>query len=161
MSLVVLDIECIDNKLVKELGNIKMDKLWDIPIFLLPKKFRATSQSAWCTKHLHGTDWISGHEKFTELQKILKKVKAPETEFFATGYEKGKFLSETLETKATKLDDYAGLNLIFKAEDYHWRCSNYPFRHAKTLHCAEWKKEKHLHTEHGLDVFLINCKLSK
>ena len=23
------------------------------------------------------------------------------------------------------------------------------------------QKEKHLHTEHGLDVFLINCKLYK
>ena len=32
MSLVVLDIECIENKIVKEF--IKMDKLWDIPFFL-------------------------------------------------------------------------------------------------------------------------------
>ena len=111
-------------------------------------------------------DWISGHEKYTELQKILEKVKAPETEFFATGYEKCNFLSEILETKATKLDDYAGLNLIFKAEEYHWRCSNYPFCHAKTLHCAERKKEKHLHTEHGLEdstyftqLFLLNLFL--
>ena len=32
MSLVVLDIESIENKIVKEF--IKMDKLWDIPFFL-------------------------------------------------------------------------------------------------------------------------------
>ena len=34
MSLVVLDIESIENKRKKELGIIKMDKLWDIPFFL-------------------------------------------------------------------------------------------------------------------------------
>ena len=66
MSLVVLDIECIENKIVKELG---------VYSFLPPKKFKATSQSAWCTKHLHGINWNSGHEKYTELEKILKKLK--------------------------------------------------------------------------------------
>ena len=108
--------------------------------FLLPKKFKATSQSAWCTKHLHGINWNSGREKYTELEKILKKLKAPETEFFAKGYEKCKILSEILETKVTNLDDYACpkvQKLIFKDEEYDWRCSNYPFCHANTLHCAE------------------------
>ena len=37
MSLDVLDIECNGNKIVKELGVYKTDKLWDIPLFL-PKK---------------------------------------------------------------------------------------------------------------------------
>ena len=71
MSLVVLDIECIENKIVKELGVIKMNKLWDITFFLPPKSSK-----------LH----LSCYEKYTELQKILKKLKPPETEFFATGY---------------------------------------------------------------------------
>ena len=127
MSLVVLDIECIENKIVEELHYYK---------------FKASSQSAWCTKHLHRINWNSGHEKYTELQKILKKLKAPETEFFAKGYEKCKILSEILETKVTNLDDYARQkvqNLIFKDEEYDWTCSNYPFRHANTLHCAERK----------------------
>ena len=42
-----------------------------------------------------------------------------------------------LETKATSLDDYPSpknQNLIFKDEEYDWRCSNYPLRHANTLH---------------------------
>ena len=80
MSLVVLDIECIENKIVKELGFYQKRQ----PVgysFLPPKKFKATSQSAWCTKHLHGINWNSGHEKHTELEKILKKLKAPESEF--------------------------------------------------------------------------------
>ena len=80
-----------------------MDKLRDIPFFL-PKNFKAESQSAWCTKHLHGINWNSGREKY-ELEKIRKKLKAPKTEFFAKGYEKCKILSEILETKVTNLDD--------------------------------------------------------
>ena len=142
MSLVVLDIECIENKIVKELGVYQNGQTVGYS-FLPPKKFKATSQSAWCTKHLHGINWNSGHEKNTEPEKILKKLKAPETELvFAKGYEKCKILSEILETKVTNLDDYACpkvQNLIFKDEEHDWRCSNYPFRHANTLHCAERK----------------------
>ena len=95
--------------------------------FLPTKKFKATSQSAWCTKHLYGFNWNSGHEKNTDLEKILKKLKAPETEFFGKGYKKCKILSEILETKVTNLDDYACpeiQNLVFKYEEYDWRCSN-------------------------------------
>ena len=139
MILVVLDIECIENKIVKELGVYQNGQTVGYS-FLPPKNFKATSQSAWCTKHLHRTNWNSGHEKYTELEKILKKLKAPETEFFAKGYEKCKILSEILETKVTNLDDYACpkmQHLIFKDEENGW--SNYPFRHANTLHCAERK----------------------
>ena len=47
-----------------------------------------------------------------------------------------------LETKIINLDDYACPKvqfLIFKDKEYDWRCSNYPFHHAKTLHCAAKK----------------------
>ena len=141
MSLVVLDIECIENKIMKELGVYKNGPTVGYS-FLPSKKFKTTSQSAWCTKHIHGTNWNSGHEKYTELEKILKKMKAPETEFFAEGYEKCKSLSEVSETKVTNLDDYACpkvQNFNFKVEEYDWKCRSYPFRHANTLHCAERK----------------------
>ena len=80
MSLVVLDIECIENKIVKELGSYKNGQTVGYS-FLPHEKFKATSQSAWCTKHLHGIHWNSGHEKYTDLEKIMKKLKARETEF--------------------------------------------------------------------------------
>ena len=80
MSLVVLDIECIENKTVKELGVYKNRQTVGYS-FLPTKKLRATSQSAWWTKHLHGNNWNSGHEKYTDLEKIMKKLKARETEF--------------------------------------------------------------------------------
>ena len=73
---------------------------------LLPKTFKATSQSAWFTMHLHGINWSGGYENYTELGKILKKLKAPETVFFAKGFEKFKILSEILESTFTNLDDY-------------------------------------------------------
>ena len=141
MSLVVLDIECIENNIVKELWVYKDGQTVEYS-FIPPKKFKPTSQSSWCTKHLDGIIWSSGYEKYTELEKILKNLEATETEFFAKGYEKCKFLSDFLETKIINLDDYDWPKvqfLIFKDEQYDWRCSNYPFRHAETLHCAERK----------------------
>ena len=132
MSLVVLDIECIEYKIVKELGVYKNGQTVGYS-FLPPKKFKATSQSAWCTKHLHGNNWSCGSEKYTELQKILKKLKAPETEFFAKGYKKCEILSEIRKQWFSNLDNYTCSkvqNLIFKDKEYDWRCSNYPFRHA-------------------------------
>ena len=120
MSLVVLDIECIESNIVKELGVYKNGQTEGYT-FLPPKNFKPTSQSFWCTQNLHGINWSM---ESTE------------------GYEKCKILSEFLETKIINLDDYACPKvqfLIFKDEEYDWRCSNYPFRHAKTLHCAERK----------------------
>ena len=75
MSLVVFDIECIENKIVKELGVYQNGQTVGYS-FLPPKKFKATSQSAWCTKHVHGINWNSGHEKYTELEKNIEKTKS-------------------------------------------------------------------------------------
>ena len=71
MNLVVLDIECSENKIVKELGVYKNGQIVGYS-FLPPKYFKTTSQSAWCMKHLHGNNGSSGHENYTELEKILK-----------------------------------------------------------------------------------------
>ena len=88
MSLVVLDFECFENKMMNELGVYKNGQTVGYS-FLPPRKFKATSQSAWCTKHLHGISWSSGHKKYTEFKKNFeKKLKAPETYFFAKSYEK-------------------------------------------------------------------------
>ena len=82
MSLVVLDIECIDeSNIVKELEVYK-DGQTEGYSFLPPKKFKTTSQSFWCTQHLHGINWSSGCEKYTELEKILKNLETTDTEFF-------------------------------------------------------------------------------
>ena len=74
MSLVVLDIECFENKRVKELGVYQNGQTVGYS-FLPHKEFKAKSQSAWCTKRLPGINWNSGLEKITELEKILIKLK--------------------------------------------------------------------------------------
>ena len=83
-----------------------MDKLIGYS-FVPPRKFKSTSQSSWCTKHLHGINWNSDYEKLIELEKIFKNQEATETELFAKGYEKCKNRSEFLETSIINLDDYA------------------------------------------------------
>ena len=73
-----------------------------------------------CKKHLHGINWSSGYQNYTELEKILRKIKAPETEFFAKVYEQSEILSGILKTKVANLDDYACPKIqssIFKDED--------------------------------------------
>ena len=72
MSLVVLDNECIENKIVKELGNYKNGQTVGYS-FLPPKNLEATSQSASCTKHLHGINWNGCHENILILKKYFNK----------------------------------------------------------------------------------------
>ena len=118
-----------------------MDKQKDIPFFL-PKNSNQHPNLFGVHSIFMESIGAVGYEKYTELEKILKNLEATDTKFFAKGYEKCKILSEFLETKIINLDDYACPKvqfLIFKDEEYDWRCSNYPFRHAKTLHCAERK----------------------
>ena len=74
MSLVVLDIECIENNIVKELGVYKDGKTEGYS-FLPPKKFKPNLFGVH-SKHLHGINWSSGYEKYTELEKTLKNLEA-------------------------------------------------------------------------------------
>ena len=77
-----MDIDCIENKIVKELGVYETGQTVEYS-FLPPNKFKTTSQSAWFMKQFHGINCSSGHETYTELEKVLKKIKIPEMEFFA------------------------------------------------------------------------------
>ena len=68
MSLIVLDIECIESNIVKELRVYKDGQTVGYSFFP-PKKFKPTSQVFWRTQHIHGINWSSGYEKYTELEK--------------------------------------------------------------------------------------------
>ena len=135
MSLVALDIDCNDIvRIVKESAVYK-----DV-------------------QNKIGISWSSRYEKYTELEKILKNLEAAETEILQRVFENCKILPEFFETKIINLDDYACPKiqfLIFKDEEYDWRSSNYPLRHAKTLHCADGKAFGY---ETWTRCFLTNCK---
>ena len=73
---------------------------------------------------------------------MLKILKTPETEFSRKVKKNVKLcqkiwkqsLQSWMTTHAQKSQ-----NFVFKDEEYDCRCSNYPFRHAKTFHSAERK----------------------
>ena len=116
-----------------------MDKLWDIPFFL-PKNSKLHLSLFGVWRIFMESIGEVGIKIYTELEKILKKLEAPQTEFFAQVYEKSKILSGFL--KIINLGDCAcpkHQNLIIKYEEFDWRCSKDPIDHANTLHCAERK----------------------
>ena len=73
MSLVVFDIECLEGKIVKDLGVFK-DGIVLGYSFLPPKDYKPTFQAKWNTKNLHGLigtmeNWntLSCHQSFTNI----------------------------------------------------------------------------------------------
>ena len=147
MSLVVLDIECMDNYIVKELG-IYQDGVVKGYSFRPPKDFKPTKQSYWLTSHLHGINWDSGVHEYSDIGQILNAVNSTNAEFFAKGSEKCKFLSNMVQKRVENLDSFLCPNaqqLIFRSEnaDSEIICSSYPWRHSKTQHCAEQKAHEY------------------
>ena len=133
MSLVVFYIECLEGKIVKELGVFKDGIVLGFS-FLPPKDYQPTFQARWNTKNLHGINWSSGKLEYIELSSIIHHYCSPTTEYFAKGLEKCNLEVENLDDlgcpKVSKL-----LNNL----DTDWDCSNYPHRHEKSFHCAEKK----------------------
>ena len=75
--------------------------------------------------------------------KKIEKIKSSSNGAFAKACEKCSFFVRNVGKMITNVVDYASpkvQNLIFKKEDYDWRCSNYPLSHAKIFHCAERKE---------------------
>lgn len=143
MPIIILDIECIENNIIKELGVYKDGKIKGYS-FLCPKKFKATKQSLWLSRNLHGINWKSGNLPYTELKSILNQLKTPETEFFAKGLEKCKILSNLLQQSVDDLEELGCPKvqfLVFRNNDgtFDEICNSYPCRHSKSLHCAQRK----------------------
>ena len=104
MSLVVFDIECLEGKIVKELGVFK-DGIVLGYSFLPPKDYKPTFQAKWNTKNLHGINWNNGKLEYTELSSIIHQHCSPTTEYFAKGLEKCNLLSNYLCKDVENLDD--------------------------------------------------------
>ena len=92
MPLVVLGIECLDGKIVTELGIFK-DGIVLGYSFLPPKDYKPTFQAKWSTKHMHGINWNHGKLDYSELAFIIHQHCSPTREYFAKGLEKCKTLS--------------------------------------------------------------------
>ena len=140
MSLVVLDIECLEGKIVKELGIFK-DGIVLGYSFLPPTDYKPTFQAKWNLKNMHRINWNHGKLDYSELAFIIHRHCSPTTEYFAKGLEKCKVLLAYLCKDVKNLDDLGCPNAskLLENDDADWNCSNYPYRHKKTLHCAEKK----------------------
>ena len=73
MSLVVFDIERLDGKIVKELGDFK-DGIVLVYSFLQPNEYKPTFQAKWNTKNLHGTNWNNGKLEYTSCHQSFTNI---------------------------------------------------------------------------------------
>ena len=104
MPLVAVDIECLEGKIVKELGIFK-DGIVLGCSFLPPKDYKPTFQTKWNTKNMHGINWNHGQLDYSELAFIIHQYCSPTTEYFAKGLEKCQVLSPYLCKDVGNLDD--------------------------------------------------------
>ena len=82
MPLVVLDIECLEGKIVKELGIFK-DGIVLGYCFLPSKDYKPTFQAKLNTKNMHGINWNHGKLDYSEMAFIIHQHCSPTTEYFA------------------------------------------------------------------------------
>ena len=130
MSLLVLNIECLENKIVKELGVYKDGQTVGYS-FVHPKKFELTFNVLGVQSIFMESFGAAVTKNILNFKKKLKIFEASETEVFAKDNEKCKILSDFWELKIINFDDYAcpkNQHVIFKDKKKHdWRCSSYPF----------------------------------
>ena len=143
MTLIVIDVEMIENNIVKELG-LYVDGIVRGYSFQPPKGFQPTHQSFWCTRHLHGINWTCGSLEYEELWSVLHHIKSHNGNYFAKGRQKCRLLSAVLQRNVENLDDYGCPKihtLAFRNDDdsLDYVCSSYPIQHNTRLYCAERK----------------------
>ena len=124
MSLIVLDIELTEKKIIKELG-LFMDGSLQGFSFCPPKTFKPYKQTSWNTKDLHGIAWSSGKLDFDKLFAVLYNIKVMNAEVFAKGLEKFRLSTSLLGQNVESLDDYGCPKVqdLVKTESL-WICSS-------------------------------------
>ena len=70
MPLVVLDIECLEREIVKELGIFKNGIVLGYS-FQPPKDYKPTFQAEWNTNFIQGINWNHGKLDYSELAFII------------------------------------------------------------------------------------------
>ena len=105
MSLIVLDIELTEKKIIKELGLCSVGSLKGLS-FCPPKTFKPNKQTTWNTSHLHGIAWSSGKLDYDNLCAVSYNIKVMNAEVFAKGLKKCRLLTRLLGQLVESLDKY-------------------------------------------------------
>ena len=137
MTLVVVDVELMEQDIVKELG-VYIDGHVLGYSFKPPKEYKPSKQAFWCTQNLHKIAWDSGSLSYKTIPGILKVVTTHKATFLAKGTEKCKIIAKLMGVHVENLEDY-GCPKIEQLEMSTYECSNYPIQHKRCLHCAERK----------------------
>ena len=86
MSLIVLDIELTEKKIIKELGFFIDGSVQGFS-FCPPNTFKPNKQTSRNTSHLHGIAWSSGKLDYEKLSAVFYDIKVMNAEVFAKGLE--------------------------------------------------------------------------
>ena len=106
--------------------------------------YKTKKQTFWCTKKLHGIVWNSGRLDYIEISNML--LRAVKAEHFAKGTKICEILGNLLDKEAENLEDHGCPKVQDLVDEEKKICSNFPFRHKTTLHCAE-REAKRLVTQ--------------
>ena len=82
MPLVVLEIECLEGKIVEELGIFKDGTVFGYSFHPL-KDCKPTFQAKWNTKNMHCIILNHGKLDYSELAFIIHQHCSPKAEYFA------------------------------------------------------------------------------
>ena len=108
MTAIVVDVECFNNDIIKEMGVYK-DGVVTGYSFLPPANVdhQNKSQDDWLTKNLHFINWDSGTYSYEILEDIVQEfVLLENVEIFAKGLEKCEFLSKIFNKQFTNLENF-------------------------------------------------------
>lgn len=166
MTAVVVDIECMNKNIVKEIGIYHTG--YCIGIALLPPEEKAKlsdsdrKQNSWLTRHFHYMSWDDGKVKYSSLPHLvdvygplstnsIQRLRVPsdenevrddestgEVEYFAKGDIKCKILKEIFGLNFINLEEF-GCPLFSKLSANGGTCRNFGYRHQQSTHCAEKK----------------------
>ena len=129
MSLIVLDIELTEKKVIKQLGFFNDGSVKGVP-FCPPKTFEPNKQTTWNTRHLHGIAWSSGKLEYEKLFAVFYDTKVMNAEVFAKRFEKCRLLTRLLRQNVENVDDFGCAkiqNLVGEGKtNSSWICSSYP-----------------------------------
>ena len=142
MSVIVLDKELSEKKMIKEMGLFIYGSIQGFS-FCPPKTYKPNKRTTGNTRHLHGNAWSSGKLDYDKLFAVFYDIKVTNAEVFAKGLEKCRLLTRLIGQNVENLDAYGCpkiQDLVGEGKTDSSRiCCSYPFRHKTRLHCAERK----------------------
>ena len=105
MSLIVLDIELTEKKIIKQPGLFVDGPLQGFSI-CPTKTLKPKEQTTWTTSHLHRFAWSSGRVDYEKQFAVFYDIKIMNAEVFAEVLEKFRLFTRLIGQNVENMDDY-------------------------------------------------------